>query len=179
MFWVSEGKIGWNGFKLLCFGFGSSLMDGIAVNENRPVRPGGACMFAGTAADAYFVLHLRDKQPALVGNHMACLGGAVFGTCPACGLFGMNYAIILNKYSFANLGQFLGIKHERHYGPGGAYIRTTGTFIIAESAVEIHPGLHDTGKSVFTDRWLENICRAGVDAQGAGSATACKCGYPG
>lgn len=178
MFWVSEREIGGNGFKLLGLGFGSSLMDGIAVNENRPVRPGGASMFAGTAADAYFVLHLRDKQLAFVGNHMASFGWAVFGTCPACGLFGMNYAIILNKYGFPYLGQFLGLKHEWHDRPGRTYICAAGALIVAESALEIHPGLHNAGKPVFADRWLENVCRAGIDAQGAGCAPARKCGYP-
>ena len=175
MFWISEGEIGRNGFKLFGLRFGGGFMDGISVNENSPVRPGGACMFAGTAAYANFILNLRDEQLSLVGDHLACLGGAVFGTCPACSLLGMNYAIVLNEYGFTDLCQFLGFKHEGHYRPGGAYVSTPRALVVAKPAVEIHPWLHDAGKPVFTYRRLKHVGGACIYAEGAGSAPGGKC----
>lgn len=126
-------------------------MEGIAVDEDSTVRPGGARIFTCSATDAYLVLYLRDKQLALIGNHVACLGGAVLGAGTAGGLFRMYDAVVLNKYGFADLCQFLGLQHQRHDGAGRAYISASCALVVAEAAVEIHPGLHDTGKPVLAD----------------------------
>lgn len=142
-------------------------MDRIAVNENSPVGSGGACMFTGSAAYANIVFNLRDQQIALIGYHMARLGRTVFRASPACSLLCFDNAIVLYENCLAYLCQFFGIKHKGHDGPGGAYIGTPCALVVAEATVKIHPGLHDAGESILIHGRLEDICGAGIHAEGA------------
>lgn len=164
---MSEGEIARNGFKFLRFGFEGCFMYGVAVNEDRLVWPGRACIFTGTASDANVILHFRNNEVSFKGNHMTRLCGAVFRTGAASRLLGTDNAVILNEDSLPQLCQLLGFHHQGHYGTRGAHIGTAVTVIVAEPPVEVHPGLHDTSKAIFTHRWLNDTCRAGVDAEGA------------
>jgi hypothetical protein len=62
----------------------------------------------------------------------------------------MDNAVLPNEDRFTDLGQFLGLDHQGHDGACRAHIGAPGAVIIAEAAVKIHPGLHDTRESVLT-----------------------------
>jgi len=124
-------------------------VDRVTVNEDGPEGSCGACVLAGSATNAYFVLYLRYEQASFKGYHMACLGGAMFRAGSACSLFSIDNAVFLNKDSLADLSQFLGFGHEWHDGSCGADVGTPGAIIVAEAAVKIHPRLHNAGKTVL------------------------------
>jgi len=135
-------------------------MNGITVNEYRLVGFGGAGIFTGPASDANIIFHLRDKEVSFKRNHMTSFGRAVLRTGAACSLLGTDNAVILNKYCLAQLCQLLGFHHQGHYGACGAHISAAVAVIDAEPAVEIHPGLHDTCKSILIYGWLDDTCGA-------------------
>jgi len=168
---LSEREIARNGFKFLRFGLEGCFMDGVAVNEDRLVWFGRACIFTGPATDANIILHFRDKEVSFKSNHMTRLCGAVFRTGAASRFLGAYDAVILYEDSLAQLCQLLGFHHQGHDGTCWAYIGTAVAVIVAKPPVEVHPGLHDTGKAIFTHRRLNDICRAGVDAERAGRAS--------
>lgn len=136
-------------------------MDRISVDEDSLIGFCGAGILARPASDANIILHLRDKQVSLERNHMTCFGGAMLRTGTAGRLLSADDAVVLNEDSLAKLCQLFGFHHQWHDGACGADIGTAVTVVVAESTVEVHPGLHDTGKSIFTDRRLNNIGRAG------------------
>ena len=168
---MSEGEIARNGFKFLRFGLEGCLMYGVAVNEDRLVWPGRACIFTGTASDANVILHFRNQEVSFKGNHVTRLCGAVFRTGAASRLLCTDNAVILNEYSLTQLCQLLGFHHKGHDGTRGAHIGTAIAVIVAEPPVEVHPGLHDTGKAIFTHRGLNYTGRTRGDAERAGRAS--------
>ena len=145
-------------------------MKGVSVNENGPERSCRASILASPATDTYLVPDFRNKKAALIGNHVASFCGTMFGACPACCLFGMDYAVFLYEDCLAYLGKFLGFNHQGHNSTRGADVSAAVTVKVAEAAVKVHPGLHYAGKSVFIDRRLEDVGGTGVDAEGACSA---------
>jgi len=124
-------------------------MVGVGFDEDGLDGFGGAGVFAGTAADADLLVDDGDGEVIDKWNHLDGLGGAVFGTGAAGGVFGIDNAVMTAEPGVADLQSIFLFYGDGQYGAAGAYLGALHTFMVAVADPVIHLRLEHPREAVF------------------------------
>ena len=122
------------------------MMHFIPFHINCAKRSGRAEMFAGTAADAFVLVHGRHLYLAVwafVVHHLNGTCGAVARTVAATHSIGQYDAIIFNPNGMTHMDAGLLFPCDRFDGTSGADLAAAGAFGTAIAALKRHRGLHE------------------------------------
>jgi hypothetical protein len=144
-------------------------MNGVAVNVDSFVRPGGTGVFARTAADTIVLLNLGDAR-ILVRNHHDSFCRTVLCARTAVGVFGVDDAIFAHKHHSARLTDFLLIDGKFSQSAAGTDFGADRAFKVAVRRTEIHCRLQQSTQSILKKRRLKDLRRTRTDTDVTGRA---------
>ena len=122
------------------------MMHFIPFHINCAKRSGRAEVLAGTAADAFVLVHGRHLHLAVrtfVIHHLDSSSGAVACTVAAADAVGEHYAIFLDPYGMTHVDVSLFLTGNGLDGTGRADLAAAGAFGAAIAVLKRHRGLHE------------------------------------
>ena len=118
----------------------------ISFHINRAERSGRAAVLAGTAADAFVLVHGRHLYLAVrafVVHHLNGTCGAVACAVAATHAIGQYNTIIFNPHSMTHMDVGLFFPCDRFDGTSGADLAAACAFGATIAAFKRHRGLHE------------------------------------
>ncbi len=122
------------------------MMHLIPFHVNRAKRSGRAEVLAGTAADAFVLIHGRHLHLAVwsfIVYHLDGTCGAMTCAVAASDAVGQHNAIIFNPNGMTHMDAGLLFPCDRFDGTSGADLAAAGAFGTAIAAFKRHRGLHE------------------------------------
>ena len=122
------------------------MMHFIPFHINRAKRSGRAEVLAGTAADAFVLVHGRHLHLAVrsfVVDHLNGTRRTVARAVAARHTVGQYHTVFLNPYSMSDMDVSLCLAGNGLDGTGGADLAATRAFGTAVAALKRHDGLHE------------------------------------
>ena len=118
----------------------------VSFHVNCAERSGRAEVLAGTAADAFVLVHGRHLHLAVrafVVHHLDGTSGAMTCTVAATDAVGEHYAIFLDPYGVTHVDVGLFLTGNGLDGTGGADLAATGAFGATVTTLKRHHRLHE------------------------------------
>ena len=115
------------------------MMHFISFNINSAERSGRAEVLAGTAADAFVLVHGRHLHLAVrsfIVYHLNGTSGAMTCAIAATDAVGQHHAVLLDPYGMTHMDAGLFLTGNRLDGTGRADLATTGAFGAAIATFE-------------------------------------------